>query len=366
MRLIILSFFMFASQIMSFSLYAAEPDWAKDSKNDCMIWNENPQPNETVTWSGNCVDGKAEGTGEAVWHDDGIPKFTLPYTSENGLTMDAGKGAYNFSQGDFKLELIQNRDSDIRKITGSRPTECGDIGYINVFAFAKRDLALWSDLVLYEISSQALNLVGARCTQAAIRSRSMQLFVYFEGDLPPGKGYSPNIQASLSFNGQQWQRQSNAWANFSNPQLEKYQVLLRERNEERAQQEVKSRYEAKRKALDEVIKRADAFAKKNGVSTYITANALRANPFAYQGKVVALQLDFSKMLTVDRGLFGSRAPGMALMGDIIVSGIPRNLFTVSYTRVVLAAKVLGNTSLKTPFGKTSVPHLRFVGYQNVK
>lgn len=33
----------------------------------CFIWNPNPQPEEMVTWSGNCVDGKASGKEKAVW-----------------------------------------------------------------------------------------------------------------------------------------------------------------------------------------------------------------------------------------------------------------------------------------------------------
>ena len=33
----------------------------------CEVWSEFPKENETVTWSGPCVDGKAEGQGEEVW-----------------------------------------------------------------------------------------------------------------------------------------------------------------------------------------------------------------------------------------------------------------------------------------------------------
>jgi len=37
------------------------------SVDGCQLWNEDPRPGETVTWSGSCVDGKAEGSGTAVW-----------------------------------------------------------------------------------------------------------------------------------------------------------------------------------------------------------------------------------------------------------------------------------------------------------
>ena len=33
----------------------------------CWRWNPHPQPEETVTWSGGCTDGKASGKGEEVW-----------------------------------------------------------------------------------------------------------------------------------------------------------------------------------------------------------------------------------------------------------------------------------------------------------
>ena len=33
----------------------------------CWKWNPNPQPGETVTWTGGCTDGKASGKGKLVW-----------------------------------------------------------------------------------------------------------------------------------------------------------------------------------------------------------------------------------------------------------------------------------------------------------
>ena len=36
-------------------------------KRGCYTWNPNPQSEETVTWSGGCVDGRASGKGKRVW-----------------------------------------------------------------------------------------------------------------------------------------------------------------------------------------------------------------------------------------------------------------------------------------------------------
>ena len=37
----------------------------------CYVWNPNPQPNETVTWTGACADGFAQGSGTATWSHPG-------------------------------------------------------------------------------------------------------------------------------------------------------------------------------------------------------------------------------------------------------------------------------------------------------
>ena len=37
----------------------------------CYVWNPNPQPDETVTWTGECRGGLAQGTGSVTWVSDG-------------------------------------------------------------------------------------------------------------------------------------------------------------------------------------------------------------------------------------------------------------------------------------------------------
>ncbi len=42
--------------------------WQKLENNPgCFVWNAYPQPNETVTWRGACVDRMAQGRGAQVW-----------------------------------------------------------------------------------------------------------------------------------------------------------------------------------------------------------------------------------------------------------------------------------------------------------
>ena len=38
---------------------------------ECYVWNENPQPADSVTWTGECAGGLAQGTGTLTWTSDG-------------------------------------------------------------------------------------------------------------------------------------------------------------------------------------------------------------------------------------------------------------------------------------------------------
>ena len=46
-----------------------ETSWWMELSNrtGCYVWNPNPQPGETVTWTGGCVEGVAQGTGTLRW-----------------------------------------------------------------------------------------------------------------------------------------------------------------------------------------------------------------------------------------------------------------------------------------------------------
>ncbi|WP_158933156.1 hypothetical protein [Acidisphaera sp. S103] len=45
--------------------------WIADSQTGCRVWNPHPQPNETVSWSGSCKGGTAEGPGVLRLFKDG-------------------------------------------------------------------------------------------------------------------------------------------------------------------------------------------------------------------------------------------------------------------------------------------------------
>src|SRR5262249_24704434 len=52
---------------------AAEPGWTADPQTGCRVWNGAPQPNESISWSGRCQNGLAQGPGVVQWLEDGKP-----------------------------------------------------------------------------------------------------------------------------------------------------------------------------------------------------------------------------------------------------------------------------------------------------
>jgi len=56
------------------------PDWITTANQACKVWNAQPQPDQSVTWSGACVDGLASGKGVLRWTQSG--KLDLQYEGE--------------------------------------------------------------------------------------------------------------------------------------------------------------------------------------------------------------------------------------------------------------------------------------------
>src|SRR5262245_61361564 len=72
--------------------------WVVDSRKGCWLWNADPQPNETVTWSGACgPDGRATGKGTAEWFLDGKPDGRYEGELRDGKLH--GRGVYTWTTG---------------------------------------------------------------------------------------------------------------------------------------------------------------------------------------------------------------------------------------------------------------------------
>jgi hypothetical protein len=114
------SLFVLATAMLS-TLYgqdmtkAAEGTWLKDPITGCGIWNSAPQGNEMISWSGDCLDGKASGFGVLVWLEDGkiVGRFTG--TMANGKAEGRGKLHFQVEDGfasydgDFRASEMHGR-----------------------------------------------------------------------------------------------------------------------------------------------------------------------------------------------------------------------------------------------------------------
>lgn len=80
--------------------YAGE--WLAD-KSGCRVWDASPQLQESVTWSGSCMNGRAEGHGIARWSKAGTPLETDQGEWQHGRQV--GKGTQTWSGGRYEGEL---------------------------------------------------------------------------------------------------------------------------------------------------------------------------------------------------------------------------------------------------------------------
>ncbi len=85
-------------------------EWIKDAQSGCAIFNKNPQANEAVSWSGDCVNGKASGKGKIQWYQ--AEKLTSYYEGEMKEGQYHGYGAYTSAnagsyEGNYKYNKFQ-------------------------------------------------------------------------------------------------------------------------------------------------------------------------------------------------------------------------------------------------------------------
>ena len=79
-----------AASVPAFAQVPSPDGWIADSNTGCRIRNPTPQPRESVTWSGACPNGIAEGAGVLEWFDDGRP--TDRYDGEIRDGWEHGRG----------------------------------------------------------------------------------------------------------------------------------------------------------------------------------------------------------------------------------------------------------------------------------
>ena len=72
------------------------PNWIIAENEPCQLYDEDLEKGETVTWSGECVDGKASGNGRAVWKRS---YGEVVYDGEYRDGKAHGRGTFTFARG---------------------------------------------------------------------------------------------------------------------------------------------------------------------------------------------------------------------------------------------------------------------------
>jgi hypothetical protein len=81
-------------------------DWAIDTSVTCRVWNPHPQLNETVKWSGACVNGFAQGSGSVRWLRNDVPFETDQGEWREGYQI--GNGTQIWPSGSYAGELVNS------------------------------------------------------------------------------------------------------------------------------------------------------------------------------------------------------------------------------------------------------------------
>ncbi len=74
----------------------------------CKVSNPTPKENETITWSGACVNGFANGQGTVQWYQNGKKTSTFIGNLRNGKMHGKGKAIFsngNIYLGNFKQDM---------------------------------------------------------------------------------------------------------------------------------------------------------------------------------------------------------------------------------------------------------------------
>lgn len=79
------------------SAQAPPSGWIADARTGCRVWNPSPKPKETITWSGSCSNGLAQGRGVLQWFTDG--KAMDRYDGEYRDGKVNGRGVYTSARG---------------------------------------------------------------------------------------------------------------------------------------------------------------------------------------------------------------------------------------------------------------------------
>ncbi len=84
-------------------------DFVADPRNNCKVWDPHPIAGETVTWSGDCINGFAQGDGTVLWS-----RYGKPFEKDEGhwdQGRQSGRGTQDWRSGRYEGELSEGEPS---------------------------------------------------------------------------------------------------------------------------------------------------------------------------------------------------------------------------------------------------------------
>ena len=76
--------------------------WFPTDIPNCLVWNPTPQLEQTATWSGDCLNGKAHGLGNTIWRSKSSGKWVEDYyTGVRKQGKQDGYGTYFLFDGSW-------------------------------------------------------------------------------------------------------------------------------------------------------------------------------------------------------------------------------------------------------------------------
>jgi len=319
------------------------------------VWNPYPKPRESVKWLGKCINGKAQGYGTLEWYQDGIRTASDIFKKNAGTLLRNGKIVSVIDVSNVTLSIEECKKNRRNK------------GYFDSYRVIRADVSTQIDLshssAVNEVLSMVQKYAWSKCPAKSFFSPKKDVFsnvkakLYLDGELVVSASSSAS---TIDGTGEpSWGRYENKIKDRINKENKKRVIeekkKIREQKKREAakerQRKIQAKKEKERRQKEEAINRFNAFSKKNDVNGWPSVEELSINPFIYERQVVGLKLKFNKMLSATKGIFGD---------GVVVSNIPKGLFR-SKARVVLAGKVLGNTTIKTRFGGEEIlPHLKYI------
>lgn len=112
------------ASVLLLPLPAFAQGWTTDQRSGCKVVNAHPQLHETVSWSGGCKDGFAEGRGVLQWAESGRP--TERYEGEMRAGEYSGQGDLTPGNGGHYVgEFLHGKANGMGTLTTAEGTLAG-------------------------------------------------------------------------------------------------------------------------------------------------------------------------------------------------------------------------------------------------